>query len=141
MHFRDGNDPAKAPGATRIYPDDAANIFYDSANDVVINSANGERMTFRRTGREDYTFDAAVMNNPQSPIIIHGYFGAYDEPGFEPALAYNITHIRISSDNGAQPADYPIEQVASFLQKFPNPYVSAPRSRRVVVIDNHSNTA
>lgn len=141
MHFDDGNDPAKAPGATVIYPDDIPSIFYDSKDDVVINRDNGERLKFRRTGHEGYTFDAAIVNNPKSPIIIHGYFGMYDEPDHRPALGYNITHIRTSTEKGAQPVDYPIGQVANFLKKYPNPYVISPRSRRVVIIDNHSNGA
>jgi hypothetical protein len=139
MDFRNGNDPAKAPGAAVIYPADNPNIIYDKEKDIIVNRLTGEWMKFNFTSREDKSFDASIMNNPKSPISVQGYFETYNTDTDVVTVKYNIMYINFSTDSGSKPSDYSIKNVAEFLRKYPGYYHELTRGRQVVVIDNHKS--
>lgn len=136
MSFRDGN-PAEAPGALLIFPAGDPGIVYDDDRAVVINRATGEFMKFNLADREDGSFDAVVMNNEKSPIIVHGYFGTGARPDYGETVAYNLTSIIVLTDEGSKPFEYPVERIAELLNKIPDPYGGLKHTGHVVVIDNH----
>jgi hypothetical protein len=136
MSFRDGN-PANAPGAVLIYPADNPAIVYDKQLDRVSNKATGEWAKFTMGDREDSGFHLAIMNNPKSPITVDGYFGSYDSPNYGPTVAYNITHVSALIDQRWKAFDYPIANIADFLNKYPHPYAGSEHIGHRVIIDNH----
>jgi hypothetical protein len=136
MSFRDGN-PANAPGAVLIYPANNPAVVYDDQLDRVSNETTGEWAKFTMSDREEHSFDLVIMNNAQSPITIHGYFGQFYRPDYGQTIAYNITHINMDAAGGSKPIDYPVGNIAEFLNKYPHPYARREHLGHRVLIDNH----
>lgn len=139
MDFRDGNDPAKAPGAVLLDPADNPAMTYDKSKNIVISKATGEWMKFTLGSREDRLFHAIIMNNPHSPIVIDGYFEIFRDAANVTTTKYNITHINASTVQGQRPIAYPINTIAEFLKKYPGYYDELAHGGHVIVIDNHKS--
>ena len=136
MDFRDGNDPSAAPGARVIYPDADNDLAFDPVRQAVVRHSTGEWMRFRITDREDRSFDSAIWDAPGGPFVVQGYVGQIRRAGFGESRAYNITHLRRFAQDGGRPADYPIDNVAAFLNSYPDPFSRSEYTGHVVVIDN-----
>jgi hypothetical protein len=135
MSFRNGN-PANAPGAVLIYPADNPAIIYDKQLDRVWSKATGEWAKFNLMDREEHAFALVVMNNPKSPIIVSGYFGRFYRPDYGQTIAYNITSISVDAARGSKAFDYPVRDIADFLNKYPHPYAGSEHVGHRVLIDN-----
>ena len=143
MHFLDGNDPSRTPGAIALFPGLDPHIVWESSEEgtekrrVVVDTLTGERFAFQITEPEYRKFLGIIRHHDErEEVWVNGYFGQYDRPGFGKLVAYSVEFTGKPPFAGVPrlTSTYPLARIATFLNHLGSPYGPKNTVGHVVVI-------